>query len=101
MLVTILNMNQTPQNIKNSTSSEREKKSIWDILDTVFDPEIPVLSVVDLGIVRNVLISPSLPIAIGMEKGLAVEVIITPTYSGCPAMDIISVNIKMALLQNN
>jgi len=96
------NMNHTIPNIIDTTSEEEAaKKKIWDILNTVYDPEIPVLSVVDLGIVRNVLISPSLPIAIGMDKGLGVEVFITPTYSGCPAMDVISINIKIALLQND
>ncbi len=74
-------------------------KEIWQILEQITDPEIPVLSIVDLGIVRDVKLFPSLPIAIGMEKGQGVEVIITPTYSGCPAMDVISMNIRMELLQ--
>ena len=77
-----------------------DEKRIWQILETVTDPEVPVLSIIDLGIVRAVTISPSLLIAIGVEKGLGVEVFITPTYSGCPAMDVISMNIRMALLQN-
>jgi ring-1,2-phenylacetyl-CoA epoxidase subunit PaaD len=51
------------------------------------DPEVPVLSVIDLGIIRGV----------NLENG-AVEVIITPTYSGCPAMDVISMQIRMQLL---
>ena len=75
-------------------------QKIWKILEQVTDPEIPVLSIVDLGIVRDIKISPSLPIAIGMEKGQGVEVIITPTYSGCPAMDMIAMNIRMELLQH-
>ena len=58
-----------------------------EILDSVMDPEVPVLSVNDLGIVRDVQI-----------HGDTVEVTITPTYSGCPAMDMIAVNIKMELL---
>ena len=62
-------------------------KKIWAILETVSDPEIPVLTVVDLGIVRAVHFS---------EKGGA-EVTITPTYSGCPAMNAIEVNIRAAL----
>ena len=52
------------------------------------DPEIPVLSVVDLGIVRDVKI------------GDTIEIIITPTYSGCPAMSVIATNIKFELLVN-
>jgi ring-1,2-phenylacetyl-CoA epoxidase subunit PaaD len=65
------------------------KQKILSILQQVADPEIPVLSVVDLGIIRNVLV-----------QGDAVEVIITPTYSGCPAMDVIAMNIRMVLLEN-
>ena len=65
-----------------------EEKKIWSILEEVNDPEVPVLSVIDLGIVRDVKI-----------KEGEVEVIITPTYSGCPAMDMISMNIKLALIE--
>jgi ring-1,2-phenylacetyl-CoA epoxidase subunit PaaD len=63
-------------------------ETIWSILEEVNDPEVPVLSVIDLGIVREVIVN---------DQG--VEVVITPTYSGCPAMDVISMNIRMALLQ--
>ncbi len=63
------------------------KEKINQILDEVCDPEIPVLTVRDLGIIRDVNIS---------EKG-EVEVVITPTYSGCPAMNTIEVNIRAAL----
>ncbi|MDQ6758178.1 MAG: phenylacetate-CoA oxygenase subunit PaaJ [Bacteroidota bacterium] len=69
---------------------------IWQILEQVTDPEIPVLSIIDLGIVRGVLFSPSPQV----EKGQGVEVIITPTYSGCPAMDVIAMDIRMNLLAN-
>lgn len=62
------------------------KEQIWTILKEVCDPEIPVLSVLDLGIVREVKINDT-----------QLEIIITPTYSGCPAMDMISVNIKATL----
>src|SRR5688572_10917579 len=88
-------MNQPTLNINISSDEEEVKKRIWNILNTVYDPEIPVLSIVDLGIVRNVIYS-LLP-----SKNGHGEVIITPTYSGCPAMDVISVEIKMALLQND
>lgn len=50
----------------------------WDIAATVVDPEIPVLTIADLGILRNVDV-----------QGSTVTVTITPTYSGCPAMDAI------------
>ncbi len=64
------------------------KQKILSILETVTDPEIPVLSITDLGILRD--------IQIHNEE---IEVIITPTYSGCPAMDVISMNIRMALIK--
>lgn len=60
---------------------------IWTILEEVTDPEIPVLTVNDLGIVRDVKIH---------EDG-QVEVVITPTYSGCPAMNTIEINIRATL----
>lgn len=63
------------------------KDKILEILEEVTDPEIPVLTVADLGIIRDVHIA---------EDG-GVEVVITPTYSGCPAMNMIEVNIKAAL----
>ncbi len=63
------------------------KQKLWSILETVTDPEIPVLTVIDLGIVRN---------AVVHEDGTA-EVVITPTYSGCPAMNTIEINIRAAL----
>ena len=62
---------------------------IWSLLETVNDPEVPVLSVMDLGIVRDIKLNDD-----------GVEVIITPTYSGCPAMDVIAMTIKMKLLEN-
>jgi ring-1,2-phenylacetyl-CoA epoxidase subunit PaaD len=59
---------------------------IWSLLEEVNDPEVPVLSVVDLGIVREI-----------RTEGKEIEIIITPTYSGCPAMDVIRMNIRMKL----
>jgi ring-1,2-phenylacetyl-CoA epoxidase subunit PaaD len=68
-----------------------ELQTIQQILDNIPDPEVPVLTVIDLGIVREVnVISP----------GKSVEVKITPTYSGCPAMDTIAMNIRMNLLKS-
>jgi len=64
------------------------EKRIWEILETVCDPEIPVLSIIDMGIVRDVKIT-----------GEEIEVIITPTYSGCPAMDAISMDIRLKLIE--
>jgi len=56
------------------------------VLKTVSDPEIPVLTILDLGVVRNAEI---------LENGEA-EITITPTYSGCPAMDVIGEDIVSA-----
>ena len=61
---------------------------IWAWLDSVPDPEIPVISVVDLGIIRNVTWE---------EDVLCVD--ITPTYSGCPATSVISLDIQTALAE--
>jgi len=62
------------------------KDQVWQLLEGVSDPEIPVLSILDLGIVREVILG-----------GEQIEVVITPTYSGCPAMDMIAVNIRATL----
>ncbi len=55
-------------------------------LENVTDPEIPVLTISDLGILRDVTVHDD-----------AVEVTITPTYSGCPAMNMITLDIETAL----
>ncbi len=60
---------------------------VYDWLQQVTDPEVPVLTILDLGIVRDVRIADD-----------EVTVVITPTYSGCPAMDVIGMNIRMALM---
>ena len=62
---------------------------VWQLMGEINDPEVPVLSIIDLGIVRDVIFN-----------GELVEVVITPTYSGCPAMDVITMNIKMILIEN-
>ena len=67
-----------------------KRQTIWSLLRQVNDPEIPVLSVIDLGIIRDVVLS---------EEG-KVEVTITPTYSGCPAMNRIEWDIRAVLLEN-
>lgn len=60
--------------------------AVWETLESVKDPEVPVLSVVELGIVRDVRVA-----------GDAVTVVVTPTYSGCPAMRVIEEDILSAL----
>ena len=63
---------------------------VWEVLDTVLDPEIPVLSIVDLGIVRSVQVA---------DDG-AIEIGVSPTYSGCPATEVIRAHIEEALERN-
>jgi len=66
-----------------------ENTDVWKLLEQVADPEVPVLTILDLGVVRAVAVD-----------GKHVEVTITPTYSGCPAMNVIEIDIK-AILQEN
>lgn len=58
----------------------------WQVLDGVLDPEVPVVSVCELGIVRDVI-----------EQDDGIEVVVTPTYSGCPATEVIAQSIVEAL----
>ncbi len=67
---------------------EANKENIYGILSEVCDPEVPVLTILDLGIVRGIEIT---------EEKIIIQ--ITPTYSGCPAMDTIAVDIKMKMLE--
>jgi len=68
------------------TAQEARVEQVWAWLGEVPDPEIPVISVVDLGIVRDV-----------RFDGDACVVTITPTYSGCPAMGVIADAVQEAL----
>ncbi|KAK6022082.1 putative phenylacetate-CoA oxygenase, PaaJ subunit [Ostertagia ostertagi] len=63
-----------------------DKKMLFTYLDEIKDPEVPALSIIDLGIVRDII----------MHRD-EVEVVITPTYTGCPAMDMIAMNIRFML----
>ncbi|WP_128924488.1 1,2-phenylacetyl-CoA epoxidase subunit PaaD [Bradyrhizobium guangxiense] len=62
------------------------RRRAWDAAASVVDPEIPVLTIADLGVLRDVAVA-----------GDHVEVAITPTYSGCPAMNMIALEIELAL----
>jgi ring-1,2-phenylacetyl-CoA epoxidase subunit PaaD len=68
------------------TTITGREKIIRDRLNEINDPEIPVLSIVDLGIVRDINLNDE-----------ELEVIITPTYTGCPAMDMIAAAIKIEM----
>lgn len=65
------------------------RERLLAVLDTVMDPEVPVLSVVELGIIKDLEV-----------RGDAVKVTVTPTYSGCPAMHVIERDIETALRDN-
>ncbi len=58
----------------------------WAALQDVLDPEVPALSICDLGIVREVI-----------DQGDAIEVVLTPTYSGCPATEVIEQQVREAI----
>jgi ring-1,2-phenylacetyl-CoA epoxidase subunit PaaD len=62
------------------------RQRAWDAVAGVVDPEIPVLTIADLGVLRDVAVTDG-----------RVEVAITPTYSGCPAMNMIALEIELAL----
>lgn len=62
------------------------RRRAWDAAASVVDPEIPVLTIADLGVLREIVLD-----------GDQVEVKITPTYSGCPAMNMIALEIELAL----
>lgn len=71
-----------------ATNQKNEQQvEILRLLKNVYDPEIPTLSIEDLGVLRNVVVDND-----------RVEVVITPTYSGCPAMDVIESDIIKLLV---
>ena len=71
------------------STAAASRDEIFEILDEVKDPEVPVLSVVELGIVRDARVD-----------GKAVTITVTPTYSGCPAMRVIEEDIRSALFSH-
>ena len=78
------------------TGSEDVEQRILELLHEVKDPEVPVLSVMDLGIVRDVKITSAAEDGRGKTS---IKITITPTYSGCPAMDVISMDIRLKLME--
>ena len=67
-------------------SAEQLRRRAWDAAASVVDPEIPALTIADLGVLRDVSVTDD-----------GVEVAITPTYTGCPAMQMIALDIELAL----
>lgn len=72
-----------------STADTISINQVRAILEEVADPEIPVLSITDLGIIRGIQFNDD-----------ELEIFISPTYTGCPAMDMIAMNIKLALAEH-
>lgn len=72
-----------------TTTRPHIEPQLAGILATVSDPEIPVLSIMDMGVVRS-----------AQMNGNVAAITITPTYSGCPAMDVIGDDIKKAFKEN-
>jgi ring-1,2-phenylacetyl-CoA epoxidase subunit PaaD len=70
-----------------SAAADSTRERAWQAAASVLDPEVPVLTIDDLGILRDVAVD---------DEG-RVEVAITPTYSGCPAMDAIRADVEAAL----
>jgi len=70
----------------NATAEATRVEQAWAVLDAVPDPEVPAISVRELGIVREVL-----------DHGASLEVVLTPTYSGCPATEVIERSVCEAI----
>ena len=64
----------------------------WQVLHTVLDPEVPAVSLCDLGIVRAVYLPEDEPLDAG-----TLHIVLTPTYSGCPATEVIEADVLSAL----
>ena len=64
------------------------ENDIWQILKEVPDPEVPVLNLLDLGIIRDVNLNED-----------EIEIVVTPTYSGCPATSMINMSIRLKLIE--
>lgn len=78
----------TPAAAPVQPNAQLDEAAAWRCLSDVLDPEVPALSVVELGIVR----------AVDVDIDGAVAVTVTPTYSGCPATEVIADTIRDALL---
>src|SRR5947209_14388664 len=83
--------------VESTNKMEAIEKEIWSLLEEVKDPEIPVLSVIDLGIVRDVKVDSDNEG--NTKKENKITITITPTYSGCPALDVIRMDIRLKLIE--
>ena len=66
-----------------------EEARIWELLNTIPDPEVPAISIVELGVVRSITVD-----------GRSVDVAMTPTYSGCPALKAMEDEVQRVLVEN-
>lgn len=78
---------QQSRSAGHDAAATTREQQVWELLATVPDPEIPVLSIVDLGIVRGV----------QLQADGRLHVAITPTYSGCPATEVIRNMVRATL----
>lgn len=76
----------TAEQVARPRPSPGVERDVWDVAATVVDPEVPVLTIEDLGVLRSVAVT---------DEGVVVQ--ITPTYSGCPAVDAIRDDIVAAV----
>ena len=72
--------------VTRTAGPEQRAVRAWEVLRSVLDPEVPALSVCDLGIVRDVVAHDD-----------AIEIVLTPTYSGCPATEVIEQSVIDAI----
>ena len=91
--VVSVNFEKSSGQLPSSTQDARgsggvDTDTVWTWLAHVPDPEVPVVSVIDLGIVRDV-----------RREGDAFTIVVTPTYSGCPATAVIAIDIQNALAE--
>lgn len=87
-------MGTSDQHNSSQKTSGQIEKEVWAILENVPDPEVPVLSVIDLGVVKKVQV-----LATQSAENWKIVVSYTPTYTGCPAMDTMKMNMRLALVQ--
>lgn len=82
-----MNADRPPTAAAAELTDDADREALaWKVLAGVADPELPVLSVVDLGVVRRVHVD-----------GGRVDVTLTPTFSGCPATEVIAADVRAAL----
>lgn len=74
----------------NRRRAESKYAEIWALLDQVYDPELPALSLWELGVLQDVLVEEG-------SQDVKVTVVLTPTYSGCPAIGQMTEDVKLTL----